>query len=55
MCRVQISSILTSDEDMVKIENWERAPEQYNIRRKIKGQTFFEGKMKKPKPSKEKS
>jgi predicted phosphoadenosine phosphosulfate sulfurtransferase len=48
MCRVQISSLLTSDEDMVKMDNWERAPEQYNLRRKIKGQTFFEGK-KKPK------
>jgi predicted phosphoadenosine phosphosulfate sulfurtransferase len=47
MCRVQISAILTNDEDMVKLDNWERAPQNYNIRRKIQGKSWFDPKSKK--------
>ena len=47
MCRVQINAILTHDEDMVKLDNWERAPQNYNIRRKVQGKSWFDPAMKK--------
>jgi len=46
MCKVQINSILAHDEDMVKLDNWERAPQNYNIRRKVQGKSWFDPKLK---------
>jgi predicted phosphoadenosine phosphosulfate sulfurtransferase len=46
MCRVQINSLLAHDEDMVKLDNWERAPQNYNIRRKVQGKSWFDPKSK---------
>ena len=46
MCKVQINSILAHDEDMVKLDNWERAPQNYNMRRKVQGKSWFDPKLK---------
>ena len=46
LSQVQVQSIVTNDADMVKLSNWERAPQNYNIRRKIQGKSWFEPKAK---------
>lgn len=50
--RVCIQSIITNDWDMVKLNNWERAPQIYNIRRKIQGKSWYDPKNKGKKPAK---
>jgi predicted phosphoadenosine phosphosulfate sulfurtransferase len=42
LAKVQIQSIVTNDMDMVKLNSWESAPQNYNIRRKIQGKSWFE-------------
>jgi len=46
LSQVQVQSIVTNDMDMVKLDNWERAPQNYNIRRKIQGKSWYDPKAK---------